>query len=52
MSNLLKVPFKVNGSPKTVEVDTRDSLLDALRDSLNLTGTKKGCDETVCGACA
>ena len=52
MSNLLKVTFKVNGSPKTVEVDTRDSLLDVLRDSLNLTGPKKGCDETVCGACA
>jgi xanthine dehydrogenase YagT iron-sulfur-binding subunit len=46
------VTFKVNGFPKIVEVDTRDSLLDVLRDSLNLTGSKKGCDETVCGACA
>ena len=52
MNALLEVTFEVNGSAKTVEVDTRDSLLDVLRDSLNLTGSKKGCDETVCGACA
>jgi xanthine dehydrogenase YagT iron-sulfur-binding subunit len=47
-----KVTFEVNGSPNTLEVDPRDSLLDVLRDSLNLTGPKKGCDETVCGACS
>jgi xanthine dehydrogenase YagT iron-sulfur-binding subunit len=48
----VKVSFEVNGSFETVEVEPRDSLLDTLRDSLNLTGTKKGCDETACGACA
>lgn len=47
-----KVSFQVNGTSRTVEVDPRDSLLDILRDSLNITGPKKGCDETVCGACA
>ena len=52
MSTLMKVTFDVNGSSKSVDVDARDSLLDVLRDSLDLTGTKKGCDETVCGACA
>ena len=41
MSTLLKVKFKVNESPKTVDVDTRDSLLDVLRDSLNLTGRRR-----------
>jgi xanthine dehydrogenase YagT iron-sulfur-binding subunit len=49
---LTKVTFEVNGSSKAVDVDSRDSLLDVLRDSLNLTGPKKGCDETVCGACS
>ncbi len=52
MGSQMGVTFEVNGSSKTVEVDTRDSLLDVLRDLLNLTGPKKGCDETVCGACA
>ncbi|MGH2637837.1 MAG: (2Fe-2S)-binding protein [Rhabdochlamydiaceae bacterium] len=51
-SHVTKVTFEVNGSERTVEVDPRDFLLDVLRDSLNLTGPKKGCDETVCGACA
>lgn len=48
----VKVSFDVNGTRKTVEVEPRDSLLDTLRDNLGLTGPKKGCDETVCGACA
>ncbi len=52
MNPVEKVSFTVNGVPKTVEVEPRDSLLDILRDSLDLTGPKKGCDETVCGACA
>lgn len=52
MNALLKVKFEVNGAERAVEVDARDSLLDVLRDSLDLTGPKKGCDETVCGACA
>ena len=43
--------FKVNGQLQTVKVDPRTSLLDALRERLGLTGTKKGCDHGQCGAC-
>ena len=41
----------VNGSDYALDVDIRTSLLDALRDHLALTGTKKGCDHGQCGAC-
>jgi xanthine dehydrogenase YagT iron-sulfur-binding subunit len=46
-----KVAFTVNGQPRELEVDTRTTLLDALREHLHLTGTKKGCDHGQCGAC-
>jgi xanthine dehydrogenase YagT iron-sulfur-binding subunit len=48
---LAKVSFRVNGTVRELEVDTRTTLLDALREQLHLTGTKKGCDQGQCGAC-
>jgi xanthine dehydrogenase YagT iron-sulfur-binding subunit len=41
----------VNGTPHLLRMDPRVTLLDALRDTLGLTGTKKGCDQGACGAC-
>ncbi len=46
-----KVAFTVNGQPHDLELDPRTTLLDALRERLRLTGTKKGCDHGQCGAC-
>jgi xanthine dehydrogenase YagT iron-sulfur-binding subunit len=48
---LVEINFKVNGHPQKLEVDPRATLLDAIRDRLDLTGTKKGCDRGACGAC-
>jgi len=49
--NLVDVVLKVNGVRRELTVDPRVTLLDALRERLNLTGTKKGCDRGQCGAC-
>ncbi len=48
---LAAVTFTVNGERRTLELDTRTSLLDAAREHLHLTGSKKGCDHGQCGAC-
>jgi xanthine dehydrogenase YagT iron-sulfur-binding subunit len=45
------VSFNVNGEVRALKLDTRTTLLDALREHLHLTGTKKGCDHGQCGAC-
>jgi xanthine dehydrogenase YagT iron-sulfur-binding subunit len=47
----LSVTLRINGQSRTVEIEPRMTLLDVLRDHLDLPGTKKGCDHGTCGAC-
>jgi xanthine dehydrogenase YagT iron-sulfur-binding subunit len=51
MAELATVTLVVNGQEHSLELDTRTSLLDLLREHLGLTGAKKGCDHGQCGAC-
>jgi xanthine dehydrogenase YagT iron-sulfur-binding subunit len=48
---IMAVSVTINGRPEELKLDTRTTLLDALREHLDLTGTKKGCDHGQCGAC-
>ncbi len=50
-SATMKVGLTVNGTKRELDLDPRTTLLDALREDLHLTGTKKGCDHGQCGAC-
>ena len=50
-TDLLKVNLKINGKSYALDLDPRVTLLDALRERLHLTGSKKGCDHGQCGAC-
>jgi xanthine dehydrogenase YagT iron-sulfur-binding subunit len=51
LPSVAKVSFTVNGEKRELELDTRTTLLDALREHLHMPGTKKGCDHGQCGAC-
>jgi xanthine dehydrogenase YagT iron-sulfur-binding subunit len=50
-SSIIQIALQINGATRTLEIEPRVSLLDALREHLHLTGTKKGCNQGACGAC-
>ena len=45
------IQFTLNGNPQTVAIEPADKIIDVIREHLNLTGTKRGCDDGTCGAC-
>ena len=51
LEGAVRVVLKINGETRTLDLDPRTVLLDALRERLGMTGTKKGCDQGQCGAC-
>src|SRR6202051_2182162 len=50
-ASIIPVTLQINGTAHTLRIEPRVSLLDALREHLDLTGTKKGCNQGACGAC-
>ena len=46
-----KINFTINGQPREVEVDPEIMLIEVIRDMLDITGTKRGCDNATCGTC-
>ena len=50
-SHAVPVTLRINGQARSLDIEPRVTLLDALRERLNLNGTKKGCDQGTCGAC-
>lgn len=51
MTRKIQMTMEVNGRSRTIVVEPRTTLVDALREECHLTGTRAGCDEGVCGAC-
>ncbi|MGD0647904.1 MAG: 2Fe-2S iron-sulfur cluster-binding protein [Acidobacteriaceae bacterium] len=51
VENAIAITLNVNGKAHAIEVDARTTLLNGLRETISLTGTKKGCDHGQCGAC-
>ena len=45
------IQFTLNGAPQAAAIEPADKIIDVLREHLNLTGTKRGCDDGTCGAC-